>query len=338
MGRLAQRAAIVMLCGLCFLAVEAEAQTRLGFDSSISVPRFGEGDLDGDGRMELVVGGRVGGFRALTDPMGTGQARVEICRIGETGMALLARSANLEALNDLAVGDLDGDGAAEIVAVGDFYLHVLAYAQGRLTLRYSEALASGRFMRVECADLDGDGTAEIAIAESRPQPGAEVRPTDIHFYRFKDTLERLGGISIEGHVGDMCLGDLDGDGRVELVLEQGAEEIGGLISGYRIYGQETRLLFTRQVTQEYQRILNMAARFAAGGALVALGDIRGEVELMRFVEDDLVPLERLITVGSDDLLRGLHLTRLFDQSVLQIISGTSEPGETIGGFWRFDRR
>ncbi len=139
------------------------------------------GDLDRDGAPELVTGGFQ--FDGQTE---TGFVRVWAFR----GGALLPRGeATLDGqgspsmrINDLAIGDVDGDRRAELVVagrrgplksadskfldrrreVGD--LSILAFANGRLAPRARHAWAKGTSMRlrsVVVADLDGDRTGEI---------------------------------------------------------------------------------------------------------------------------------------------------------------------------------
>lgn len=149
-------------------------------------------DLDGDGRPEIVTGGFQ--FDGTNE---TGEVRVWSMRNG--ALKLLARAvldgqgSPSMRVNDLAIGDVDGDGRPEIVVagrhgplktedskehldkrreVGD--LSVLRFASGKLTsrTRYSWAKSSSlRLRSVVVADLDGDRHSEIIAGGQYDEDG-----------------------------------------------------------------------------------------------------------------------------------------------------------------------
>lgn len=139
------------------------------------------GDLDGDGRLEIVTGGfqRAGASE-------TGFVRVWSLRQGALvlrgQLTLDGEGAPSARVNDLAVGDVDGDGRPEIVVAGrrgplktadskDLAkrreagdISVLAFTGGALTARARYAWTKGTSMRlrtVVVVDLDGDRRNEI---------------------------------------------------------------------------------------------------------------------------------------------------------------------------------
>lgn len=323
---------VFVLALSCFWSGELEARPNLVLeDGGIAVPRFAEGDLDGDGSRELVVGGRVGGFRPVTDPIGVRTARVEVYAANGGWMELRAASEGLNVVNDLAVGDLDGDGRAEVVAVGEYRISVLAYRDGRLEVEWTEGLATGRFLRVDCADLDGDDRAEVVIAEESSGFGEEVRGTQIRIYRFADGWEELNVLALGLHVGDLCVADFDGDGRIELALEQGGEEVGGQVSVYDLAEGQIHERFSQQVTRDQVRALSLAAVGLETGAWLGVGHTRGQVGLWQLRGERFSLVDELTSSGG--LLRGLHLTRLFDLPGVQVLSGVAGRGARGGQVW-----
>jgi len=326
--------ALLLVCWGTGSGVEARVH-RLGTTEQITTPRFAEADLDGDGADELVVGGRVGRFRAVTDPFGSREARIEVHVAAGGSFDLRAASANLHVVTDVAAADLDADGRAEIIAVGDFRIYVLEYDRGELVVRHEETLATGRLLSVDAADLDGDGRAEIAVAESRPETGAEARVADIRVYAYASdgALVEEGALGLSQSVGDLCLGDFDGDGSGDLVLEQGSEEIGGLLGMYGFVDLQPYERFTSQVTREHARALSLAAGKLGAGALLGVGDIRGRVMLLQPHSHGFTRVHEVSLPRQSGVLHGLHLTRLLDGTHLQTLSGTAPMGARQAQLW-----
>ena len=306
-------------------------------NAAITAPRFAEGDIDGDGRSELVAGGRVGRFRAVTDPFAAKTARVEVYAGNSLIADARAASENLHVVNDVAVGDVDGDGRAEIVAIGDYRVYVLEYGVSGLKVSYMSALADGRFLRVAVGDVDGDGRAEIAIAESRPESGGESPVADIRVFGFSGRFEALALWPLEQSVGDLCFGDFDGDGQVDMAVEQGGEEVGGQIGLFGFDGVQPYERFTREVTEEQVRVLNLSARRLGDVDVLGVGDVRGLVQLMRLDGSNFSVFDQVELPRDSGFVHGLHLTQLFGEKGLQVICGTAPAGAAFGRLWLIDR-
>jgi hypothetical protein len=113
------------------------------------------GDLDGDGRDEIVTGAGVGGGPHVRTFSLSGVVKGGFFAFGS------ARRSGV----DVAVGDLDGDGRAEIVASAPDETEVRVFdAKGQQlgTLQPFGGKVRGTG-RVEVEDLDGDGSAEIVV-------------------------------------------------------------------------------------------------------------------------------------------------------------------------------
>ncbi|HVU51984.1 MAG TPA: VCBS repeat-containing protein, partial [Polyangia bacterium] len=161
-------------------------------------------DLDRDGRLDLATS-NWGGARGSDD----GSVSVLLANGPGTFAAQTMYETEIQP-NDLAVGDLTGDGLPEIVVAGGLdTLNVLHNAGGgafapRPGVHLSEPLA------VTVADLDGDGRADVAASM-----GSDA--VDIFLGKGDGTLVPTG----QYVTGDMTYGlaaaDLDGDGRLDLV-------------------------------------------------------------------------------------------------------------------------
>ncbi|WP_137181168.1 FG-GAP-like repeat-containing protein [Roseomonas sp. AR75] len=172
------------------------------------------GDLDGDGRLDLVAIGTDGGFR-LSAWRNTG-----------TGFEPFAAFEGLPVApwGVPALGDLDGDGLADIVVGSSGGLAAYRNADTGW-----EALPGNQFAGVTApvgaapalGDLDGDGLLDLVLGGSDGTLSA-WRNTGTGFVAF--ATNPFDGISVT-EFSAPSLGDLDGDGLLDLVL---GDEEGGL--------------------------------------------------------------------------------------------------------------
>ena len=96
---------------------------------------------------------------------------------------------------------------------------------------------------------------------------------------------------MDGHIGDLCL--LAGPDGIALVVEMGAEEVGGLLSSYDFFGWQPAWRYSQQATQERVRSLSMAVRTRSGVALLAVGDVGGRVGLWQLGRSGLAQVGQL---------------------------------------------
>ncbi len=214
------------------------------------------GDLDGDGRDELVTGAGPGD---VFGPHVRGWDYEGGLVLPISGVSFFAYGAPRWGVN-VASGDIDGDGFDEIVTgpgPGDTYgPHVRGWdVDGGSTAAIPQVsyLAYGtnkKGVRVACGDVDGDGIDEIVTA---PGPsavfGANIKAWNydgvtvagipgINFFAW-DAGTSLYGATVS------ALADLDGDGRSEIIAGQGPDPSAGTVVRVFSYDLvETTLLFS----------------------------------------------------------------------------------------------
>ena len=189
-------------------------------------------DLDGDGRPDLLVANSGDGtVSILRNTGGTGS-------LTTNSFALKVDIATGSGCDSVAVGDLDGDGKPDVVAVnsGNNTLSLLRNisAPGSITTNSFAAkvdigVMSGP-LQVAVGDLDGDGKPDLTVTFYLPQTVSVFRNTgivgDLTTNSFAPEVDfPLGG---RGHT--PAIADLDGDGKPDLAV---VTELDSLLSLYR---------------------------------------------------------------------------------------------------------
>ena len=181
------------------------------------------GDLDGDGRAELVV----------TSPWGLGILRFDGTTLTSVVMAPNGTAFGSWPLNTAtdrveAAADLDGDGRAELVLSGPGGLLVLALDGAALTVKaaVAEGAAAGGWTVdsmhdgvLAVGDVDGDGRAELIV---RNEGGIGVVGFDngqLHSQLVASNGTHFGGWNLNTADNRIALAlDVDGDGKDEVIV------------------------------------------------------------------------------------------------------------------------
>jgi hypothetical protein len=159
------------------------------------------GDLDGDGRPEIVVS--------------SGASLTLFHNDGADGFTTMRPQLVGDYFRYLGIGDVDADGASDVVGVSAVRVALIRNA-GNGTLGSITTLAGDLdtlHPGLAVDDLDGDGYAEVAFLQRGPNAN--------------DLLVRDGRTgAINRHavdpmfpVGSLAHGDLDGDGRADLIVD-----------------------------------------------------------------------------------------------------------------------
>ena len=171
------------------------------------------GDMDGDGKADLVV---------TTE--GTSSALSVLLNTTSGGVMSFGAPVNYATLNGsfiVAIGDLDGDGKPDLAAVDGgqpnsvLVLRNTTGSPGNLSFGTAQNFATGSYPDcITLSDVDGDGKPDMVTVDRFGNTVSVLRNTGsvgvIAFDANKDYAVGVGPIYV-------AVGDLDGDGRPDIV-------------------------------------------------------------------------------------------------------------------------
>jgi hypothetical protein len=324
-------------------------------------------DLDGDGTLELIAGGFsavAGGKRStLRAYRQTGASWTPIAEAGWDG-------GEGSTIRNVEIGDVDGDGKPDVIALGRVgamsendakaRLAVFGLEGGKLVKRADVDWRSGTYTHgygLAVGDLDGDGTLELVTG------GFELAGTKergfVRVWSLRDgklalraetTLDGQGSASMR--INDVAIGDVDGDGKPEIVVagRRGAlktaasknlaqrREAGDLtvlaFAGDRLTTR-TRFAWSKGTSMRLRSLVFSGRDIVAGGqydadgkpALALFGFERGKLVL----RDDASSTAEGVTGEIKDLV-------FADQRVLATgVTGGKPDRQSDVGAWRVER-
>jgi hypothetical protein len=178
------------------------------------------GDLDGDGRNEMVAissdsnsgysSGRILVFDAITQKL-RAISGPTMSGLGWTG------------IHDLKLRDVNRDGRLEILVAASFtydgVIEIYSFdSSNNFTLNWTNTTQpfGAPFYSVDAADVDGDGEMEIVGGVGAAHSGVES--ISIYVYSYNTSNEKWRSLHMgQGGITALSLADIDGDGSIEMI-------------------------------------------------------------------------------------------------------------------------
>ncbi|MEK6743511.1 MAG: FG-GAP-like repeat-containing protein [Nitrospirota bacterium] len=177
---------------------------------------------------------------------------------------------------NVAVGDIDGDGAAElIVGAGDGAANpatVRVFKSDKTQVLEFVPFGTMNGVRVAAADLNGDGSAEIIVS---PAGGAD-NAGKVSVYTFDAGSKKMVATGIEftaytyAYGANIAVADIDGTGKPVIVTAPGSGKQNPAL--VKLWKLDT----TQQVGSWTATLLKDISLGGAYGATVASGDVDGD--------------------------------------------------------------
>ncbi len=286
------------------------------------------GDVDGDGRADIVALGRVG------DAPESARARLAVLGLRDGAVATLAETTwGVGAYTHgfgLAIGDLDGDGALEIVTGGfqfdgvreTGFVRTWTFKAGMLSTRVEASLdgaelASMRVNGIAIGDVDGDSRAEIVVAGRRGALKTAALRAD-HSLRAEqgDLSVFTGDLALRARFSwrkgtttrlrTVAVADLDGDRTAEIVVGGQYDADGKACLGlFALRGDRLELRHDASTPSdgaagEIKDLLVDGDRVLATGPSGAKPSRQGHVEAWRLRDGKLVSEAGVISRNGDE--------------------------------------
>ena len=183
---------------------------RQDISSGVETYSIAAGDLNGDGKPDLISGSILDGISVFKNTS----------VVGSISFAPKINYTTGDSPYCIAIADIDGDGKPEMIVLNYFASTVSVYKNtsfgGMISFASKIDFTTGLAPHfVAACDLDGDGKSDLAIANEFSNSVSVLKNTSVGgVISFASQIEFAAGGSPYG----VAIGDLDGDGKQDLAV------------------------------------------------------------------------------------------------------------------------
>jgi hypothetical protein len=228
-------------------------------------------DLDGDGKLDIIIAKGTGSSCSILRNISTGAGITTASFDTRLDLPAITGSYNI------AVGDLNGDGKPELVVANSFASTISIFINSSISgsidadsfaTRIEFAVGSGP-ISVTISDFDGDGKPDIAVANANANTVSFLRNSSSGGLIDANSFGPRFDFSTGGYPYSIASGDLDGDGMPDLAV---ANSSGNSVSLYRNTATNSIL-----GTNSFQSKVDFA--IGSGPRTIELADLDGDSRL-----------------------------------------------------------
>jgi len=295
------------------------------------------GDLDGDGKMEIVAGGF--------------DHRVYAWHPDGTPLIGWPRYVDDTVWSSPALADLDRDGYLEIVIGSDCwgqkggYLHAYRYTGAELP-GFPVLIDQAMFSSPAIGDLDSDGWLDIVVGSGNYPFGTQPAKAVFAFDRFGRPLPGWPVPTDDLVLSSPTIGDIDGDGRPEVVVgTQGGKVYairgnGAVLPGWPVqarnrFGSTGPLAFSSAVLGNFDAdSLPEVLISVAGDVMVIDGDGRVLTHVEGATSNNKPVMTMPFGVGPNNMPAVADLDHDGNDEVIRVGGSASDGGRAYVAVWR----